>query len=187
MYLTIDTAHQVGQRKYLKPETGEIMKAAAKGDTRGLWLGSAIQKKIAEGSVQPQEIESLLQDYAYLFSEEKDGELYEWAGELGCYSPVFHLQQTDGTYSGHKPFTAQYNEKGIVKPDKLLKAIARSYETEDTQLMPPKVQEIYLAFELFFGINERPEDIKRQIKESVEYWRAYIPEDGLPLDHLIEL
>ena len=127
----------------------------------------------------------MLQAFSYLFAEPRDGDLYEWIGELGCYSPVFHLQQTDGTFSAHKPFTAEYNERGIVRPDKLLKALAKSYEKQESRGMPPKAEKIYLAFELFFSMNERPESIKRQLRESIDYWRRYIPEDGLTLDQLI--
>ena len=67
--------------------------------------------------------------YPHLFAAERDCDLYGWLEELGCYSPIVHLQQSNGKSSSHLPFTSANNETGIVHPLKVLQAIARSYES----------------------------------------------------------
>lgn len=34
-------------------------------------------------------------EHPYLFCEKRDSDLYEWMRELGSYSPIIHLQQSD--------------------------------------------------------------------------------------------
>ena len=123
--------------------------------------------------------------YAYLFSEAKDSDVYSWFEELGAYSPLVHLQQTDGTYSKHRPFTNEYNRTGIIKPKEVFKSIAKSYEKPQMQGMPPRAENIYLAFEIFMGVTDSNENILHDLKESVSYWREYLPEDGMTLNELI--
>ena len=56
----------------------------------------------------------------YLYSGEKDTDIYNWLRELGRFSPIIHLQQTDGNTSSHRPFTSRWNEGGIIFPEKVL-------------------------------------------------------------------
>ena len=49
MYLTIDTAHQVGQRHYLKPDIKEVLDAMRQSGDSTLW--PAIRKRLARWSV----------------------------------------------------------------------------------------------------------------------------------------
>ncbi len=184
MYVTIDTAHQAGQSMFLRPCCSEIEQMVKTGDTGVRRLPDAAKKAILEKR-PPTQIEEMLDTYDYWFAEPRDGDLFEWFRALGCYSPIVHLQQTDGSYSSHKPFTAKYNAGGIVKPKDVFSAIAKSYEQPETKGMPPRVSDIYLAFELFFGITESTENILSDIRESVEYWRGYLPQDGMTLDQLI--
>ena len=185
MYITIDTAHQVGQNQFLAPSDEELTSMIEAGSAKGKRFSSSITEMIESKKYSAQEIKDEMQKYHYLFSRPEDSDVFEWFNELGCYSPLVHLQQTDGTYSGHKPFTTQYNESGIIDPAKVLEAIAKSYEADEEPGMPSKVKEIYLAFELFFGITDSPESIIEAMRESVQYWRKYIPEDGMRLDELI--
>jgi sugar phosphate isomerase/epimerase len=184
MYLTIDTAHQAGQRMFLRPGPDDVQRMIRTGDTHEYRLPDEIVKAI--GEKQPVErVEELLGRFDYWFAQPRDADLFEWLGNLGAYSPVIHLQQTDGTYSSHKPFTSTYNATGIVKPKDVLSAIAKSYENPDVEGMPVKVADIYLAFEIFFGVTESTDSILSDMRESVAYWREYIPQDGLTLDMLI--
>ncbi len=184
MYLTIDTAHQAGQRLFPRPRPEDVQRMIRTGDADGFRLPDEIIKAIGEKQPE-QRIEKLLDRFDYWFAQPRDADLFEWLGILGAYSPVVHLQQTDGTYSSHKPFTSQYNATGIVKPKDVLSAIARSYENPDMEGMPSKVTDIYLAFEIFFGVTESTDRILSDMRESVAYWREYIPQDGLTLDKLI--
>ena len=51
--------------------------------------------------------------------------------------------------------------------------------------MPPLCEEVYLTLEIFAGTAELPVDIINKLKDSVAYWRQFIPEDGLTLDKLV--
>jgi sugar phosphate isomerase/epimerase len=145
LYIVVDTGHQSGQSRYLKP----------------------------------------VENQPHLFAEEHDADPYAWLAALGCYSPVIHLQQTDGCHSSHWPFTRDRNENGIIRGDLLLNALARSYASASEAGMPPRCKTIYLTLEFFSPTSERPDIILRQMEDSVEYWRAFVPEDGLSLGELI--
>ncbi len=184
MYITIDTAHQIGQRYYKKPTDADIAGMVHAKDPCGFRLSRAIVDMIKRGCGFD-EIQGAIEEYSYLFSSPKDSDVYSWFSELGCYSPIVHLQQTDGIVSGHKPFTAANNAKGIVKPEKVLKAIASSYEKRNDCCKIPKVKDIYLTFEIFFGNTEEDAQVIKDLSESVLYWRKAVPEDGRYLDELI--
>lgn len=184
MYTTIDTAHQVGQNSFLKPTASQIAKIQKGENIQSFNLPQAIEEQIAAG-YDPIKIYDNLSEYDYWFAEPADADVFKWFSSLGCYSPIVHLQQTDGTYSSHKPFTAANNEKGIIKPQAVFEAIAKSYTAPDIEGMPPKVKDIYLAFEIFFGATDSNRKIISDLKESVAYWRRYLPKDGMLLNKLI--
>ncbi len=169
-YLTLDTGHQVGQRRFLRPSHGEPEQEKA-------WLG------LGDPAAAAAEREAYIDAHPYLFAEPRDGDLYAWLETLGAYSPILHLQQTDGSASAHRPFTEKYNRQGIVVPAKLFAALAQAYR-QPTGDLPPKCEEICFTLEIFSGTAERPAEILRNLGESVAYWRQFIPEDGLPLDQL---
>jgi len=120
----------------------------------------------------------------YLFSGPEDSRTENWLEQLGCYSPIVHLQQTDGTSSKHLPFTPENNAFGVINGEMVLEALRRSYETIPEGDMPPKTQKIFLTLEIFSGTADKAEDIISNLTKSVEYWRRYIPEDGMTLDQL---
>jgi len=184
MYITIDTAHQAGQLLFLRPAPDEVHKMVQAGEPGACRLPAQVKKAIRDRQ-RPELIEELLDRYSYWFAQPRDADLFEWLGILGAYSPVIHLQQTDGTYSSHKPFTTKYNAAGIVKPKDVFAAIARSYERPTPEGLPPQVTDIYLAFELFFGITESADNIISDMRESVAWWREYIPRDGMTVEKLI--
>ena len=184
MYLTIDTAHQAGQSLFLRPAPDEVHKMVKAGEP-GAWRLPEEVKKAIRDRHRPEQVEKLMDRYSYWFAQPLDADLFEWLETLGAYSPVVHLQQTDGTYSSHKPFTAKYNATGIVRPKDVFAAIARSYERPAPEGLPPRVTDIYLAFELFFGITSSADDILSDMRESVMYWREYMPMDGMTVDKLI--
>ena len=198
-YITIDVGHQIGQRKFLRPKFEDIKKAISRfkrsGKIENIWLGplsaynifeKALKNDIIDLKDYVKKIEFEMDKYPYMFAEYKDGDTYNWLEELACYSPIVHLQQNDGICSwGHAPFTKENNNKGIIMPDKVLKAIARSYEKKEEVGMPPRCENIYLSFEIFASNTEFSYDIIKKMKESVYYWRQFIPKDGLPLNELL--
>lgn len=184
MYITIDTAHQAGQHLFIKPTVADIEAMQANVTIQTSYLPVEIQNRIAQKQ-NAKEIHAALDAYGYWFAEPKDSDVYQWFSRLGCYSPIVHLQQTDGTYSSHKPFTAQYNEAGIIKPKEVFAAIKASYDAAQENGMPPRVNDIYLAFEVFFGVTDPTDKIICELSESVAYWRADLPRDGMRLDKLV--
>lgn len=192
LYVTIDVGHAVGQRKFLRP-TMEHLYAAIESDNTQLWLGTDHAYNLFEQALNTADAgdrESLLrqvfmeiEEHDYLFSNPQDTEIYHWVEQLGCYSPIYHLQQTNGISSNHAAFTKEANKEGIIKGDQLLKAIKKSYDTQ-----PPlgQVQDIYLSFEIFAGNMETERSVLEKLRESTAYWRQFIPRDGMYLDELID-
>ena len=192
-YVALDTGHQTGQRRFLRPDRAAIERCL-RDASPGVYLGPESAYAVLEsakggGKVPPKDaaarIEAEMDKYPHLFAAGRDCELYGWLEELGCYSPVVHLQQTNGKSSSHLPFTSACNETGIVHPLKVLQAIARSYEKDPRPGMPPRSSEIYLTFEIFPHTTDRRRDILPGLAESVRYWRQWVPQDGARLQTLL--
>jgi hypothetical protein len=197
-YLTVDTGHQFGQRRFLRPtprqlrEALPILRASGKLE-RGLWLGPdaaythfrAAAAPESQEEVDLQWVEEEMDRYPYLFASFEDGDTYLWLRRFGCYSPIIHLQQTDGKSSSHRPFTEEDNRQGIIRAEEVLQALADSYHRQPEPDMPPRCQEIYLTLEIFPSTADLPNEILHRLAESVAYWRRYIPEDGLSLGELL--
>jgi D-erythrulose 1-phosphate 3-epimerase len=91
----------------------------------------------------------------------RDRDPYAWLSEFGHLSPAIHMQQTDGKGSRHWPFTAEYNEKGVIVPEKVIAALQNAHAGR-----------CIIVFEYFFSahaINE--EGALDAMKQSVAYWQ----------------
>jgi hypothetical protein len=181
-YFTEDVGHH--QQKFLKPSGAALDRICAGVPLRGIWLGSDRAYALAEGGSRA-ELEAELERTGHLFAGEKDGDCYAWLSELGCYSPIVHLQQTDGHGSAHLPFTEEQNSRGIIDGGKLLRALKASYDRPEEAAMPKRCEKIYLTLELFTGTAAIMRDILVDIRESAAYWRRWIPRDGMHLDELV--
>ena len=180
-YFTEDLGHH--HRRFRIP-SDDAIRAAGKG---GVWLGTDRAFALAEqgGEDMPDRVREDIRRNPQLFSEPADGDCYETLRQLGCYSPIVHLQQTGGMQSSHLPFTRAENEKGIVRGEEVLKAIKEAYDREEMPGMPERCDEIYLTLELFSGTTSIMHDVLRDCRESVAYWRQFIPRDGMYLDELV--
>ncbi|NLD58052.1 MAG: hypothetical protein GX647_00135 [Clostridiales bacterium] len=200
-YIANDVGHMVGQRRFRMPDAGAIAAAVGQvrslGRTRDIWLGPAsMYKKVYDQAGRPAGTDEafsraaareLRDDFPYMFSfGEGDGDPYAWIRELGAYSPIVHMQQTDGVRSSHAPFTAETNRTGIIAPGKVLRAMKESFDREEEEGMPPKTDRVTLAFELFISNVSYPHDYLEDLKETVAHWKRYIPEDGMTLDEAVE-
>lgn len=192
MYITVDVGHQSGQRKFVRLSREEIAEAHKKylaGDfLPSLWLGTVNAFEIFEDAKETtgemlDAIESEMDSHSYMFAPYKDGDPYEWLRELGGYSPIVHLQQTNGTSSGHQPFTKECNEKGIITGEKVIEALKIAYSKDDTD-MPEKCDEIVLTLEMFTGTADINRAALQRLRETVSYWRQFIPRDGIKLSEL---
>lgn len=193
-YVAIDTGHQIGQHRFLRKSNEEIERYLKTGKPAP-YLGpeslyGEYEKAYQCGAAEIKQVVKLIgkemDKYQHLFAQEKDCDLYRWLEEAGCYSPIVHLQQTDGNSSSHLPFIPAYNDTGIVNPPKLLQAIARAYERPTIQGMPPRCEDIYLTFEIFPHTTDSRREILDVLTESTRYWRKWIPEDGINLETLLD-
>ena len=185
-YITIDTGHASGQRKFLKPEreaVKELLNSMEKGLPGSLWLGcdrayELLDNYLGSNKGNPEDlvdqIMELAGEYPWLFAESRDGSPYAWLEELACHSPIIHLQQTDGTVSSHWPFTPSKNQMGIIEGAKVLEAIKKSFSNPDNPSLP-KVDRIYLTIEMFSSTGSINYYTLRDLKETVRYWRQFIP------------
>ena len=191
-YITIDTGHASGQRNFLRPHKESVLRALETGNER-VWLGPDSAWKLLEERRKTEDgrredVADLIiletNKYPYLFAGEEDGDTYRWLEEFACFSPIIHLQQTDGTVSGHWPFTKANNEKGIIDGSRVLSAIRTSYE--HPQALPiRKAGRLYLTIEVFASTGSMNYFTIKELEETVMYWRQFIPQDGLRLDQLI--
>lgn len=175
-YFTEDLGHH--HVKFVRPERPSASK------TGGLWLGSdrAYALWRAEGLAAWDRIVEDMDLHPSLFSAPEDGDCYRTLRTLGCYSPIIHLQQTNGQQSAHLPFTPEQNAAGIIRPRAVLEAIKAAYDAPEDPNMPLRCTEIYLTLELFSGTASIMEDVLRDLEKSVAYWREIIPQDGKLLD-----
>lgn len=174
-HLTIDVGHQCGQWKFRRPERKEWERGTS------LWAGRLPFRPTARFEDVQEEMECC----PWLFASPEDGDTCHWLRELGRHSPIIHLQQCDGNRSPHWAFTAEKNAVGVIEPEKVLRALADSYRRPPEPEMPAPCDVICLTLEIFSGTGEFNRDIIANIKESVLFWRKWIPEDDLPLDKLI--
>lgn len=92
-----------------------------------------------------------------------DSDIYQWVRKLGRMSPVIHLQQTDGRFDRHWPFTPKYNERGVVDPERLIESIEESGASESA-----------LILEIIHPFEEREDTVLEELELSVEYWKEYV-------------
>ena len=189
-YLTIDTGHQTGQRLFVRPDAQSVIKAVE--EKREIYAGTDASQKILakaiNGEISAAEAAERITEAAdrteYMFAEEKDCSPWEWLKALGCYSPVVHLQQTDGKTSSHRDFSAGSNRDGIITGEKVLKSLLWCFKNPKAGAKP--VEKIFLTLELFFSNTAYNDDVIASLRSSVEYWRNFIPYDGIPLDYAVK-
>ncbi|MDR1797671.1 MAG: TIM barrel protein [Clostridiales Family XIII bacterium] len=192
-YFTEDLGHHLA--KFIQPCEADVVAAFAQRRLKGLWLGTDAAYEIyrdalAKGELTDSALHQLLglmRCGKHLFTEVRDADCYEWLRAIGCYAPIIHLQQTDGTGSAHLPFTKANNEKGKISGTAVLQALSDSYnaepETETADIQ--KCDCVYMTLEPFFSSLSISQDILDDCKESVEYWRRFIPEDGIRLSEAV--
>ena len=92
-------------------------------------------------------------------ASERDRDPYAWLERLGRYTQVVHLQQTDGLGDRHWPFTAEFNQQGIVEPDRVVDLVA-GFQREAVELM----------LEPMFAFEAEDAQVLADLRESVAFW-----------------
>lgn len=93
-----------------------------------------------------------------------DTDPYAWARAVPTVSPIIHIKQSKMDKSGHRPFTAEHNANGRIKPEPLLDALREGGAADNE-----------ICLELSF--KEREPDDRRvipAIAESIAFWAPYI-------------
>lgn len=181
-YFTEDVGHH--HIKFMRPSKNDL----ENGLQRDHWFGTerAVRIAASEGFGGWERIRRDMDMNPQLFSSKEDGDCYETLRLLGCYSPIIHLQQTNGRSSAHLPFTEAENKNGIITGSKVLRALKEAYDRPVEKSMPRRTDKIYLTLELFSGTTSIMRDVLADYRESVEYWRRFVPEDGVELDKLAD-
>ena len=93
-----------------------------------------------------------------------DTDPYAWARAVPKVSPIIHIKQSMMDKSGHRPFTTEFNAKGAIQPEPLLRAFAEGGAVDNE-----------ICLELSFKERE-PNDrqVIPQIAESVAFWAPHI-------------
>lgn len=94
----------------------------------------------------------------------QDYDPYAWAQAVPKVSPIIHIKQSLMDKGGHRPFTAEFNAKGRIQPEPLLKALSDGGAVDNE-----------ICLELSFKERE-PNDrqVLAQIAESIAFWAPYI-------------
>ncbi|MBY6006120.1 sugar phosphate isomerase/epimerase [Salipiger bermudensis] len=93
-----------------------------------------------------------------------DYDPYAWARAVPKVSPIIHIKQSLMDKGGHRPFTAEFNAKGKIQPEPLLRAFAEG-GAEDNEI----------CLELSFKEREpNDREVIPQIAESVAFWAPHI-------------
>lgn len=195
-YLTEDVGHHCPF--YMRPTEEQLRKAHAryrKDRYVEIWLGSREAYDLFAGAASEEKLsrdvlEAMAEDFeknADLFATRDDTDCYAWLRALGAWSPVIHMQQTDGSHSSHAPFLPENNADGIVHPTEILKALWACYAQEAPEGMPAQCEDIYLIQELYLSTKDIGYQGLYKLAASTDYLREFIPADGMRLSELLEL
>lgn len=93
-----------------------------------------------------------------------DFDPYAWARIVPQMSPIIHIKQSLMDKGGHRPFIAEFNAKGRIRPEPLLAAFAEGGATDNE-----------ICLELSFKEREpNDREVVPHIAESVAFWAPYI-------------
>lgn len=195
-YLTEDVGHHCPF--YLRPDDQQLQAACARYVRDGFvepWLGSReaydiFTRGAGKGHLTAEELLRLAAEFDRnkdQFNAPGDTDCYEWLRQLGAWSPVIHLQQTDGRHSSHAPFLPEHNATGKIHPLKILQALSDCYAREPLYGMPPRCEDIYLIQELYLSTKDIGYQGLHKLRTSTEYLRQFIPRDGMRLSELLAL
>ncbi len=108
----------------------------------------------------------------------------EWIKRFGAIAEVIHIQQTTPDASCHWAFTEEYNNLGHVRIERVIEALKYSHQHYHEQpyapYLPP-AERTFLIAEIIPGSTKREDVLLRELKETADYLRRFIPDDGLEI------
>ena len=93
-----------------------------------------------------------------------DTDPYAWLETFGARSPEIHIKQSLKDKGGHWPFTAAYNRKGNILPEKVIRALEKSGAKEVTLLLELSHRERYPT----------EYTVIEDHVASIKFWRKFI-------------
>ncbi|HSR10651.1 MAG TPA: TIM barrel protein [Thermodesulfobacteriota bacterium] len=97
------------------------------------------------------------------FDLPEPGDPHAWLEKILPWTPVVHLQQTDGKGDHHWPFTPEHAESGIVEPRRVVEIVKAS-----------PLERVDLIFELGHALDAPDHRIIDDHKRSVEAWAKWM-------------
>ncbi len=93
-----------------------------------------------------------------------DHDPYAWARAVPRHSPIIHVKQSLMDKGGHRPFTAEFNAKGLIQPEPLIAALREGGGADNE-----------ICLELSFKEREPSDrEVLPGIAESIAFWAPYI-------------
>jgi sugar phosphate isomerase/epimerase len=88
-----------------------------------------------------------------------DHDPYAWLERLGRHTRIVHVQQTDGIGDRHWPFTPEFNEQGIVDPERVVELVSRFDRTT-----------VEIVLEAMWPFEADDDAVLSDLRSSVRYW-----------------
>ncbi len=108
----------------------------------------------------------------------------EWLRRFAPWAEIIHLQQTTPDASAHWPFTEEYNRRGHIRMDAVMEAIEEGHRNAENSPIIEALEPVsrqFLILELVPGSTKNEETLLREMRESAEYLRQFVPEGGLEI------
>lgn len=109
----------------------------------------------------------------------------EWLLRYAAVSEAIHIQQTTQEASHHWPFTEKYNKMGHIRMETVIEAIREAHKSFDASPLAGVMKPVgvsYLTLEAIPGSTKNEDTLLKELKESAEYLRQFIPEEGLIIE-----
>jgi D-erythrulose 1-phosphate 3-epimerase len=91
------------------------------------------------------------------------GDPYAWLERVLPWTRVVHLQQTDGKADRHWPFTAEYDQVGIIDPARVIEIVRQS-----------PLERVDLFLEIGHALDAPDDKIIDDHKKSVDAWARHL-------------
>ena len=121
----------------------------------GSWRAHEVFRKAGRGKLSitwtMERIHAEISATPHLWPQSVDCDIWDWVRRLDWYSPILHLQQSNGKSSLHRLSTERYNEIGVAQGEELIDNLHYAFSTEREDEMPDSVEEIVLTLEPFVG------------------------------------
>jgi sugar phosphate isomerase/epimerase len=104
-------------------------------------------------------------DHGDVMSENPDDyDPYAWASAVPRVSPIIHIKQSLMDKGGHRPFTAEFNARGLIHPERLLETLKEGGGRDNE-----------ICLELSFKEREpNDREVIPQLAQSIAFWAPFI-------------